>query len=89
MYLTAEKKQEFFKEHGKSEKDTGNLEGNIAMFSFRIAHLTEHLKLNKKDFVTQKSLVALVSQRRRALDYLVKNDLERYRAIIKKLSLRR
>ena len=89
MYLTAEIKKEIFKEHGKSEKDTGNIEGNIALFSHRIAHLTEHLKDNKKAFGTQKALIALVSKRRKALDYLKKNDIERYRAIVQKLGLRK
>lgn len=89
MYLTTEIKQEIFKSHGKSEADTGTSEGQIALFSHRISHLTEHLKKNKKDFGTQKALIALVSKRRRLLDYLKNNDIERYRAIIKKLNLRR
>lgn len=89
MYLTTEIKKDIFKKHGKSESDTGNSEGQIALFSLRINHLTEHLKSNKKDFVTQKSLIALVAQRRGLLDYLKANDLERYRAIVKKLDLRK
>ena len=89
MYLTAEKKTEFFTEHGKNEQDTGSAEGQIALFSFRIKHLTEHLKSNKKDLVTQRSLVRLVGKRRKFLDYLKKNDIERYRNIIKKLGLRK
>jgi small subunit ribosomal protein S15 len=89
MYLTTEIKKDIFKKHGKSESDTGNSEGQIALFTHRIDHLTEHLKNNKKDFVTQKSLIALVSKRRGLLDYLKTNDLERYRAIIKKLDLRK
>jgi len=89
MYLTAEKKTEFFTEHGKNEHDTGSPEGQIALFSFRIKHLTEHLKSNKKDLVTQRSLVRLVGKRRKFLDYLKKNDIERYRSIIKKLGLRK
>jgi small subunit ribosomal protein S15 len=89
MYLTAEIKKDIFKNHGKSEKDTGNSEGQIALFSHRIAHLTEHLKSNKKDFGTQKSLIALVAKRRSLLDYLKANDIERYRAIVKKLDLRK
>ena len=89
MYLTAEKKQEFFKTYGDSEKDTGSSEGQIALFSFRINHLTEHLKLNKKDFSTQRALMRLVGKRRRLLDYLKENDIERYRAIIKSLNLRK
>jgi small subunit ribosomal protein S15 len=89
MYLTTEIKKEIFKKHGKSESDTGTSEGQIALFSHRISHLTEHLKLNKKDFGTQKSLIALVAKRRSLLDYLKANDIERYRAIVKKLELRK
>ena len=89
MYLTSEKKKDFFKEYGKSEFDTGSSEGQIAMFSFRINHLTGHLKKNKKDLFTEKSLVRLVSKRRKLLDYLRNNEIERYRAIIKKLGLRK
>ncbi len=89
MYLTTEIKKEIFKEHGKSEADTGNSEGQIALFSNRINHLTEHLKANKKDFGTQKSLIALVAKRRSLLDYLKANDIARYRAIVKKLELRK
>jgi small subunit ribosomal protein S15 len=89
MYLTTDKKKEFFTKHGKSEKDTGSAEGQIALFSFRIKHLTEHLKTNKKDFNTQKALVKLVGKRRDLLDYLKNKDIERYRAIIKDLSLRK
>lgn len=89
MYLTAEKKKEFFKKYGKSDKNTGSAEGQIAMFTYRIAFLTEHLKKNKKDFSTQRALVKLVGKRRSLLDYLKQQDIERYRAIIKSLKLRR
>ena len=89
MYLTTAIKQGIFKNHGKSEKDTGSSEGQIALFSHRIDHLTGHLKTNKKDFGTQKSLIALVAKRRSLLDYLKANDIERYRAIVKKLDLRK
>ena len=89
MYLTTEIKKGIFKKHGKSEKNTGHSEGQIALFSFRIDHLTNHLNANKKDFGTQKSLVALVSKRRGLLDYLKANDIERYRAIVKNLELRK
>ncbi len=89
MYLTAEKKQELFQQYGKSNKDTGSAEGQIALFSYRIAHLTEHLKKNRKDYSTQKALQGLVGKRRNLLDYLKKKDIERYRAIIKALGLRR
>jgi small subunit ribosomal protein S15 len=89
MYLAAEKKTELFGEYGKSNKDTGSPESQIALFSYRISHLTEHLKKNKKDYSTQRALLKLVGKRRRLLDYLKKNDIERYRAILKKLNLRR
>ncbi|MCD4770118.1 MAG: 30S ribosomal protein S15 [Bacteroidales bacterium] len=89
MYLTTEKKQKFFKTYGTSELDTGTAEGQIALFSYRISHLTEHLKRNKKDFGTQRSLIKLVGKRRRLLDYLKSNDIDRYREIIKALKLRK
>ncbi len=89
MYLSAEKKTEIFGQHGKSNQDTGSPESQIALFSYRISHLTEHLKRNKKDYSTQRALLKLVGKRRRLLDYLKKNDIERYRAILKKLNLRR
>lgn len=89
MYLSKEKKQEFFEKHGKSVQDTGSAEGQIAMFTFRIAHLTGHLKDNKKDYNTQRSLIRLVGKRRKLLDYLTKKDITRYRAIVKELGLRK
>ena len=87
-YLDSEKKKEFFKKHGKGVTDTGSPEAQIAMYSFRIAHLTAHLKNNKKDYNTQRSLIALVAKRRNALDYLTKKDVTRYREIVKELGLR-
>ena len=89
MYLTTEKKKEFFTTYGKSEQDSGSAEAQIALFSYRINHLTEHLKINKKDFGTQRSLLKLVGKRRRLLDYLKRIDIERYRAIVKSLNLRK
>ena len=89
MYLTAEKKQEFFEKYGKSNKDTGSAEGQVALFSYRIAHLTEHLKKNRKDFSTQRALIRMVGKRRRLLNYLKDRDIERYREIIKALNLRK
>ena len=89
MYLTTEKKQEFFKTFGASEIDTGSAEAQIALFSYRISHLTEHLKKNKKDFSTQRALIKLVGRRRRLLDYLKIKDIERYREIVKALKLRK
>lgn len=89
MYLTKEKKAEIFAKHGKSATDTGSTEGQIALFTFRIQHLTEHLKENRKDVNTERSLVKLVGKRRSLLDYLIKTDITRYRAIIKELGLRK
>jgi small subunit ribosomal protein S15 len=89
MYLTPEVKAEIFKKHGKSEKDTGSAEGQIALFTHRINHLTEHLKRNHKDFNTERALVSLVGKRRRLLDYLKHKDIERYRAILKELNIRK
>lgn len=89
MYLTAEKKVEFFKEHGKSDTDTGSTEAQIALFTFRINHLTDHLKTMKKDHSARLGLLKLVGKRRRLLDYLKSNDIERYRGIIAKLNIRK
>lgn len=89
MYIDAAKKQEIFGQYGKSNTDTGSPESQIALFSYRINHLTEHLKSNKKDYSTQRALKAMVGKRRRMLDYLIKNDIERYRAVIKELGIRR
>ncbi len=89
MYLTAEKKKELFEKYGKSNVDTGSAESQIALFSYRIAHLTEHLKKNRKDFSTQQALVKLVGKRRKLLNYLKEKDIERYRAIVNKLNLRK
>ena len=88
-YLTAEKKQELFQQYGKSNTDTGSAEGQIALFSYRINHLTEHLKTHRKDYDTQRSLLKVVGKRRRLLEYLKDTDIERYRAIIKALNLRK
>ncbi len=88
-YLTPEKKQELFGKYGTSNTDTGSPESQIALFSYRISHLTEHLKKNRHDFGTQRSLLALVGKRRKMLNYLKNNDIERYRAILKELNLRK
>ena len=89
MYLTAEKKEEIFTKYGKNAQDTGSAEGQIALFTFRIKNLTEHMKTSKKDIATMRSLVSLVGKRRKLLAYLKKNDIERYRAIIKELGIRK
>jgi small subunit ribosomal protein S15 len=91
MNLTTEKKQEIFETHGriKSKTDTGSAESQIALFTHRINHISEHLKINKKDFSAELSLVKLVGKRRSLLDYLTKKDIFRYRAIIKELEIRK
>ena len=89
MYLTAEKKQEIFKKYGKIESNTGSAEGQVALFTYRINHLTEHLKINKKDYCTQRALLRLVGKRRSLLDYLKIKDIERYRSVIKDLKIRK
>ena len=91
MYLPSEKKQEIFAQYGmnQSETDTGSAESQIALFSYRITHLTDHLRRNHKDYATQRSLIGLVGKRRRLLNYLMNKDIARYRAIIEKLGLRR
>lgn len=89
MYLDAAKKQEIFRKYGKSNTDTGSAEVQVALFSYRISHLTEHMKLNRKDYSTERALTMLVGKRRRLLDYLKARDIERYRAIVKELGLRK
>ncbi|NAW50142.1 30S ribosomal protein S15 [Elizabethkingia argentiflava] len=89
MYLTKEKKAEIFAKHGKTATDTGSAEGQIALFTYRINHLSQHLKKNHKDFATEKSLVKLVGKRKRLLDYLKNTEIERYRAIIAELGIRK
>jgi small subunit ribosomal protein S15 len=89
MYLNSEVKKEIFAKHGGSETNTGSTEAQIALFSMRINHLTGHLKNNRKDYATQRALQLLVGKRRSFLDYLKKKDIERYRAIVKELGLRR
>ena len=86
-YLTSEQKKEIFSKYGKSNSDTGSPESQIALFS--IEHLTKHLQIHKKDFATQRSLLKLVGKRRRLLNYLKDRDIERYRAIVAALGLRR
>ena len=89
MYLTTEKKKELFAKHGKSDADTGSAEGQIALFTFRINHLTGHLKNNKKDYNTERSLVKLVGKRRRLLDFVKARDIAHYRILIKELGIRK
>ena len=89
MYLDKEKKVEIFSQYGKTATDTGSPEAQIALFTYRIKHLTEHLKKNHKDHSTARSLTMMVGRRRKLLKYLYVNDINRYRAIIKALGLRK
>jgi small subunit ribosomal protein S15 len=91
MYLSKESKVELFENHGrlKAKSDTGSPESQIALFTYRINHLTEHMKKNKKDYSTQQGLLKLVGKRRKLLNYLQKVEIERYRAIIAELKLRK
>ena len=89
MYLDQTKKKEIFEKNGKSATDTGSAESQIALFTYRISHLTSHLKVNHKDYATERSLKMLVGKRRRLLNYLIKIDISRYRAIIKQLGIRK
>jgi len=89
MSLTSEIKKQLFAKHGGAETNTGSSEGQIALFTERINELTEHMKANRKDFGTQRSLIRLVGQRRSLLDYLKKRDIMKYRALIKELNLRK
>jgi len=89
MYLDTKVKKEIFKKHGGSDTNTGSTEGQVALFTYRISHLTEHLKKNRKDYGTQRALQLLVGKRRSLLDYLKNKDIEKYRALVKDLGLRR
>ena len=85
----AETKKKIIAEHATTEGDTGSPEVQIALLSHRIAHLTEHLKQHKHDHHSRRGLLLLVGQRRRLLNYLQKTEIQRYRAIVEKLGLRR
>ena len=89
MHLSAKEKDAIFKKFGGNAKNTGSTEGQIALFTNRISHLTEHLKKNRKDKNTQRSLQIMVGKRRGLLDYLMNKDIEKYRALIKDLGIRR
>ena len=91
MYLDKDEKQEIFKNHGRLKKnnDTGSAESQIALFTYRIKHLTEHLKDNKNDHSSRMGLLRLVGKRRKLLNYLSSKHIERYRDIIAKLDLRK
>ncbi len=82
-------KEQIIKEHARHEGDTGSPEVQIAILTHRINHLTEHLKIHKKDHHSRRGLLMMVGQRRGLLNYLIKKDIERYRSIIAKLGIRK
>ncbi len=87
--ITTEKKNELIAKHRANDKDTGSPEVQIALLTERILNLTGHLNANKKDFATRRGLLKMVGRRRRLLNYLMKNDVARYRGIVEKLGLRK
>ena len=89
MALTGEKKRELIAKFGKNDADTGSTEVQVALLTHRINDLTEHMRANKHDHHSRRGLLMLVGRRRRLLQYLQREDLERYRALIKELGLRR
>ncbi len=88
-YLTNEKKQEIFTTYGGSKENTGSIEGQIALFTYRITSLSEHLHTNKKDNSCKRTLLTLVGKRKRLLQYLASSDIQKYRELIDKLGIRK
>jgi len=89
MSLTTQEKEKIFKEFGNDAKDSGSVYSQIALFTKKISDLTEHLKVNRKDYGTQRSLQLIVGRRRKLLDYLKGKDILKYRDLVKDLGLRR
>lgn len=89
MRVTSEVKRQIFKEYGGSEKNTGSAPAQIAMFTERINHISEHLATNRKDHANTRALIKLVGKRRRLLNYMMKTDLNGYRQLIEKLNIRK
>lgn len=89
IYLTKEKQAEIFKKFGGSETNTGSTEGQIALFTYRIESLSEHLRSNRKDHSCKRTLLHLVGKRKQLLNYLHRKDLARYKAILEQLGLRK
>ena len=88
IYLSKEKVEEIFKEYGGDPKNTGSTEGQVALFTYRINGLSEHLRANKKDHSCRRTLLSLVGKRKRMLRYLAKKDIVGYRELVKKLGIR-
>ncbi len=89
IYLTQEKKDEIFQEYGGDAKNTGSIEGQIALFTYRIKMLSQHLNANQKDTACRKALLTLVGKRKGLLTYLAKKDIQKYRDLIAKLGIRK
>jgi len=89
QYLSQEKRKEIYKKFGGVETNSGSVESQVALFTFRIKQLSEHLKTNRKDFSCQRALIKMVGKRKRLLTYLAKKDIVTYRTLIEKLGLRR
>lgn len=89
VYLSSEKVDEIFKEYGGDAKNTGSVEGQVALFTYRIQGLSDHLRKNKKDHSSRRALLSLVGKRKRLLTYLGKKDIVKYRALIEKLGIRK
>ena len=87
--LTLKAKKDIIEKYGRDKNDTGSPEVQVALLTERIKYLTEHFKNHKKDFHSRRGLLMLVGKRRRLLDYLMKNDVEKYRTIIKELGIRK
>ena len=87
-YLSKEKRAEIFKQYGGAEKNTGSIEGQIALYTFRIKGLSEHLNTNKKDHSCRRSLLHMVGKRKRLLNYLKRRDIAKYRELKKELAIR-
>ena len=88
-YLPKEKIEEIFAEHGGNAKNTGSVEGQVALFTYRIKSLSAHLQTNNKDHSSRRTLLGLVGKRKRLLGYLAKKDITKYRALIEKLEIRK
>ncbi len=89
MVITKDEKAAIIKKFGKDEKNTGNTQAQVAIFTQRINHLTEHLKANKNDKATQRSLINMVGQRKSLLDYIKAKDITQYRKILVDLNIRK
>ena len=89
VYLPKEKKEEIFAEFGGAANNTGSVEGQVALFTYRIKSLSEHLQINHKDHACRRTLLSLVGKRRRLLQYLSRKDITKYRSLIEKLGIRK